>query len=65
MTDPPSDTPAVHCKPKADAVLSAVSSIRLIGASGLVITIAPLPASDTIESPLELVATTLAKMLSP
>jgi hypothetical protein len=42
-----------------------VTSAKFKGASGLVIIVAPLFASDSSELPLILYAVTLAKMLSP
>lgn len=63
-TDPPSVAPADHCKPSVDAVRSDVFSTKLIGASGFVIIVAPLPLGETFELPLMLVALTVAKISS-
>ena len=50
-------------RPRFVAVRSEVFSSRFIGASGVVIIVAPLPADDEIELPLTFVATTLASTL--
>jgi hypothetical protein len=63
--DPPLKVPSLHYKPSCVADLSPVFSVRLVGASGFVITIAPEPSLDSEDEPLALVATTFAKMLSP
>ena len=57
--------PALHVIPKAVAVLKEVSSAKLIGASGDVIIVAPLPIFDSIEVPLTFVAVTLKETLAP
>jgi hypothetical protein len=41
----------LHVRPSVDFVLSEVFSVRLIGASGVVVMIAPLPAFDSREDP--------------
>ena len=63
MTDPPLELPALHVRPRFVAVRSDVFSARLIGASELVIIVAPLPVGDASEIPLTFVTTTLASTL--
>lgn len=60
ITDPPLLAPAYQTNPSADSVRYCVSSNKFTGASGFVIMIAPFPSSDSTESPLIFVATTLA-----
>jgi len=50
----------LHVRPSVDFVRSKEFSVRLIGASGVVVIIAPLPALDSIEDPYKFLATTLA-----
>jgi len=46
-------------------VRDVVSSARLIGASGYVMIIAPLPGYDSVDAPFSLIAITLAKIDEP
>jgi hypothetical protein len=46
-------------------VFTEVNSMTLVGGSANVTIIAPLPALDNVEMPLEFVAFTFAKMLEP
>jgi len=41
----------LHVRPSVDFVLCEVLSVRPIGASGVVVMIAPFPALDSIEDP--------------
>ena len=52
-------------RPSVDFVLSRVFSVRLIGASGVVVMIAPLPALDSCEEPYIFLATTLTYTPEP
>lgn len=54
-----------HVKPRVDAVRADVSSARDVGASGMVIIIAPLPAFDSVDAPFSLIATIFAKIDEP
>jgi hypothetical protein len=54
-----------HAIPKLDVVRDDVSSLMLVGGSGLVIRIAPPPYSEVIESPYMLDAITLANTSVP
>jgi hypothetical protein len=57
--------PASQLKPKLVAVLSDDYSAKLIGASDLVMIVAPVPTADITLSPLTLVAVTVALIMSP
>lgn len=61
IVEPPFDDPAAQVKPNYVAVLNPVFSANVIGASGAVMIVAPLPASDTMDVPFALVAVILAK----
>ena len=51
---------AVHDRPKVDLVRSAVTSTSAVGAPGVVVITAPLPAADSTEFPYALIAVTEA-----
>ena len=48
---PPVNKGGIHVNAKIDFVLYIVSSIKLVGGSGEVVIIAPLPYFETIEYP--------------
>ena len=54
------ELPSVQVRPRVVSVRSEVFSDKLIGASGVPIIIAPLPADEVVELPFEFVAVTLA-----
>lgn len=51
MAAPPMKTGAVQDRPKVDLVLEATTSASEVGAPGVVVIMAPLPAADTVELP--------------
>jgi hypothetical protein len=51
MAAPPMKTGAVQDRPKVDLVLEATTSASEVGAAGVVVIMAPLPAADTVELP--------------
>lgn len=65
MGDPPSEAPSLHSIPNVEVVLKEMSSMSDTGGSGFEITVAPCPIADSNESPLILVAITLARMSKP
>lgn len=65
ISAPPIKSALLHVKPRVDFVLSEVSSAKLIGESGVVVMIAPLPVLDSSEEPYRFKATTLALTLDP
>jgi len=51
--------------PSVDEVLPEVNSVRVVGGSGYVIIIAPLPGFDEVDAPLTFIAIIVAKIDEP
>ena len=51
ISAPPVNAAGVHASPSVDLVLSEVSSVKLMGESGVVVMIAPFPSFETSEFP--------------
>lgn len=64
-TEPPLNAPWVQVNPICCALLIVNTETKLVGASGLVEIIAPLPMLDTTEYPTLFWAVTLATILDP
>ena len=64
MTEPPLELPSDQVRPSVVADRSDVFSDKLIGASGVEMIVAPLPADESTELPLKFVAKTLTETLT-
>jgi len=62
---PPVKLGGSQVRPKVDFVLYESTSAKLVGESGVVVILAPLPANEATESPYKLRAITLAKTWVP